>query len=150
MAPPRKKQKTKGKQVFDKERRESFVEVEELDPNRKPRTSCREITRRNNKKKKTPMVFDENGVAVSKERAKWSSWVGKTARTRLDIAFNDWRKVPWSEKMRLWDECRVNFIIFNFILQHILACDFRPDVRLTVMALPTHQLVKFIKQLSPE
>lgn len=105
MGPPRKKAKKTSNQNLEND--PSHVHVEELDPNRRPRSYCRALTQRDNNGKKTPMIFNDLGVAISKERAKWSSWVGKTARTRLNIAYNDWRKVPSAEKQRLWEECTV-------------------------------------------
>ena len=44
----------------------------------------------------------------------------------------------------------MDFIISNFTSQYTLNFDFKPNIKLTVMALLTYQLVESIKQLLTE
>lgn len=97
MAPPKKKPKN----------RTEDSDSEDLELDFLPRIYCREISKRIEDEIKTPMSFNELGEAISDEKCKWSSWVGKTARCRHDITYNDWRKVPTVKKQALLDECKV-------------------------------------------
>lgn len=115
-----------------------------LDPDRRPRTYCRELKRREKKHIVTPMTFNSEGVAISEERAKWSSWVGRIARTRLDIKYRDWRKVPKSVKQTLWEECKVmhtNFLNY-FISNHMASMNLKLILILTIYFQRYHSKLK--------
>ena len=83
---------------------------------RRPRTYCRVLEQRKSHQIKTHMQFNELGEAISSEYFLWSSWVGKTARTRVKIIYNCWHDVPDQDKEDLWIECKVTLYSTYLIL----------------------------------
>jgi hypothetical protein len=106
MAPTKKKETVK--------RKKNHVCSVESGP-RRPRTYCRVIEQRKSHQIKTYMQFNELGEAISSEYCLWSSWVGKTARTRVKITYNCWHDVPDQDKEDLWIECKVTLYSTNKI-----------------------------------
>lgn len=110
MGPSKKKQKPIEK---PKQSRDAGTQEEEFDPYRIQKVRCRVLQQRIWNKILTTMEFNDLGVAISEEKCLWASWAGKTVRTRLDIKYVDWRKVPMPLKIELYVECKVT-ISFNY------------------------------------
>ncbi|KAF9588806.1 hypothetical protein IFM89_016127 [Coptis chinensis] len=56
---------------------------------------------------KLPIKFDEDGVIVGPNRAKWNTQVGIYVRSHIPIHYKDWRKIDGSFKDNVWNKLMV-------------------------------------------
>ncbi|KAF9598664.1 hypothetical protein IFM89_029914 [Coptis chinensis] len=53
---------------------------------------------------KLPIEFNEDGIAVGPNHAKWNTQVGVYVRARIPIHYKDWRKIDGSFKDNVWNK----------------------------------------------
>ncbi|KAF9598377.1 hypothetical protein IFM89_027322 [Coptis chinensis] len=53
---------------------------------------------------KLPIEFNEDGVVVGPNHAKWNTQVGVYVRARIPIHYKDWRKIDGSFKDNVWNK----------------------------------------------
>ncbi|KAF9616001.1 hypothetical protein IFM89_027940 [Coptis chinensis] len=53
---------------------------------------------------KLPIEFDEDGVVVGPNHAKWNTQVGIYVRSHIPIHYKDWRKIDGSFKDNVWNK----------------------------------------------
>ncbi|KAF9598888.1 hypothetical protein IFM89_032742 [Coptis chinensis] len=58
---------------------------------------------------KLPIEFNEDGVAVGPNHAKWNTQVGVYVRARIPIHYKDWRKIDGSFKDNVWNKLMEEF-----------------------------------------